>query len=56
MSDEDLAGWVGTLSPARAIRIQQAYPLAFFDLHLRHQRQPLLEGPSPAYPEVRIIA
>ncbi|GAA2580729.1 hypothetical protein GCM10010399_08130 [Dactylosporangium fulvum] len=55
MSDEDLAGWVGTLDPARAVRIQQAYPLAFFDLHLRHQRQRLLEGPSPAFPEVRFI-
>ncbi|OKI65506.1 alpha/beta hydrolase family protein [Micromonospora sp. CB01531] len=55
MSDEDLASWVGTLDPARAVRIQQAYPLAFFDLHLRHRRQRLLEGPSPAFPEVRFI-
>ena len=38
MSDEELAGWIGTLDPARAVRIQQAYPLAFFDLHLRHRR------------------
>ncbi|MFG3690961.1 alpha/beta hydrolase family protein [Micromonospora sp. NPDC047740] len=55
ISDEDLASWVGTLDPARAVRIQQAYPLAFFDLHLRHQRQRLLEGPNPAFPEVRFI-
>jgi dienelactone hydrolase len=55
MSDEDLAGWIGTLDPTRAVRIQQAYPLAFFDLHLRHHRQLLLEGPSPAFPEVRFI-
>ena len=55
MSDEDLAGWIGTLDPARAVRIQQAYPLAFFDLHLRHQRQHLLEGPNPAFPEVQFI-
>jgi hypothetical protein len=55
MSDEDLAGWIGTLNPARAVRIQQAYPLAFFDLHLRHQRQRLLDGPNPAFPEVRFI-
>lgn len=55
MSDEELAGWVGTLDPARAVRIQQAYPLAFFDLHLRHRRQRLLEGPCPAFPEVRYI-
>ncbi|SRR6266508_3198163 len=55
MSDEDLAGWVGTLDPARAVRIQQAYPLALFDLHLRH-RGHLLNGPNPAFPEVRFIA
>ncbi|AVT37759.1 acetylhydrolase [Plantactinospora sp. BB1] len=55
MSDEELASWVGTLDPARAVRIQQAYPLAFFDLHLRHRRQRLLEGPSAAFPEVRFI-
>jgi predicted dienelactone hydrolase len=55
MSDEELAGWVGTLDPARAVRIQQAYPLAFFDQHLRDRRQRLLAGPSPAFPEVRFI-
>ncbi|MFY1691387.1 alpha/beta hydrolase family protein [Plantactinospora sp. WMMB782] len=56
MSDEDLAGWIGTLAPFQAVRIQQAYPLAFFDLHLRHRRQRLLEGPSTAFPEVRFVA
>ncbi|SNY52649.1 alpha/beta hydrolase family protein [Paractinoplanes atraurantiacus] len=35
MSDEDLAGWIGTYDPARAVRLQQTYPLAFFDQHLR---------------------
>ncbi|GIG47167.1 hypothetical protein Dsi01nite_052080 [Dactylosporangium siamense] len=54
MSDEDLAGWIGTLDPTRAVRIQQAYPLAFFDLHLRH-RGHLLDRPSPAFPEVMFI-
>ncbi|MCL7377693.1 acetylhydrolase [Streptomyces sp. 35G-GA-8] len=54
MSDEELRAWVGTLDPGRAVRIQQAYPLAFFDLHLR-QRGHLLDGPSPAFPEVRFI-
>jgi dienelactone hydrolase len=42
------------LVPARAVRIQQAYPLAFFDLHLRH-RGHLLNVPNPAFPEVRFI-
>ncbi|MCF1507448.1 alpha/beta hydrolase family protein [Streptomyces glomeratus] len=55
MSDEDLRGWIGTLDPARAVRIQQAYPLAFFDLHLRHRTSHLLDGPSPAFPEVKFV-
>ncbi|MGX7672927.1 alpha/beta hydrolase family protein [Plantactinospora sp. DSM 117369] len=55
MSDEELANWIGTLDPARAVRIRQAYPLAFFDLHLRHRRQRLLEGPNPAFPEAQFI-
>jgi dienelactone hydrolase len=54
LSDEALADWIGTLDPARAVRIQQAYPLAFFDRHLRH-RGSLLSGPSPAFPEVRFL-
>ncbi|MET0417650.1 MAG: acetylhydrolase [Actinoplanes sp.] len=56
MSDEEQADWLGTLNPARAVRIQQAYPLAFFDLHLRNRRQRLLDGPSRAFPEVRFLA
>lgn len=55
MSDEELRGWIGTLDPARAVRIQQAFPLAFFDLHLRHRRGQLLDGPSPAFPEVKFL-
>ena len=55
MSDAELESWVGTLDPRRAVRIQQAYPLAFFDLHLRRRRGHLLNGPSPAFPEVRFI-
>lgn len=55
MSDADLQGWIGTLDPARAVRIQQAYPLAFFDLHLRHHREHLLDGPNAAFPEVKFI-
>lgn len=50
--DDDL---VGAIDPHRATRIQQAYPLAFFDLHLRHRRGHLLDGPSPAFPEVAFL-
>jgi dienelactone hydrolase len=55
MSDEELRGWIGTLDPARAVRIQQAYPLAFFDRHLYGRHGHLLDGPSPAFPEVTFI-
>jgi predicted dienelactone hydrolase len=55
MSDEELQGWIGTLDPVRAVRIQQAYPLAFFDQHLRGRRGHLLDGPSLAFPEVTFI-
>ncbi|MFF4020269.1 alpha/beta hydrolase family protein [Streptomyces sp. NPDC001843] len=56
MSDKDLRDLIGTLDPARAVRIQQAYPLAFFDLHLRRRGQGhLLDGPCPAFPEVEFI-
>jgi predicted dienelactone hydrolase len=55
MSDKDLAKWIGTFSPSLAVRIQQTYPLAFFDLHLRHRRQPLLEGRKPPFPGVHFI-
>ncbi|BDM74392.1 hypothetical protein HEK616_78790 (plasmid) [Streptomyces nigrescens] len=55
MSDERLRAWIGTLAPARAVRIQQAYPLAFFDRHLRHRRGHVLDGPSRAFPEVTFL-
>jgi predicted dienelactone hydrolase len=54
LSDEDMRNWVGTLDPGRGVRIQQAYPLAFFDRQLRH-RGHLLAGPSPAFPEVTFV-
>ena len=55
MSDEELLRRIGTLDPARAVRIQQAYPLAFFDLHLRGRWGHLLDGPSAAFPEVKFL-
>ena len=48
MTDQQIQDWIGTLDPARSVRIQQAYPLAFFDLHLRHRRGHLLKGSHPA--------
>ena len=44
---------IGTIDPQRSAVVQTAYLLAFLDHHLRHQQEPLLDGPSPDYPEVR---
>ncbi|MGJ5946362.1 hypothetical protein [Streptomyces neyagawaensis] len=41
-----------TLPAARISQITRRYTGAFFDLHLRHRPQPLLDQPSPQYPEV----
>jgi hypothetical protein len=46
---------VGAISGDRAVPAVRAYVLAFFDRFLRGRRAPLLEGPSPAYPEVRSL-
>ncbi len=45
---------VGTIKTHRAVAATRAYVLAFFDLHLRG-RGHLLDGPSPAYPEMDFI-
>ncbi|MFG3496784.1 alpha/beta hydrolase family protein [Streptomyces sp. NPDC047886] len=42
-----------TIAAGRAIDLTRAYTAAFFDLHLRHRPQPLLDGPTPDHPEVR---
>ncbi|MFG2330970.1 alpha/beta hydrolase family protein [Streptomyces sp. NPDC048604] len=54
-SREQLQDVIGTLDPDQAVKIQQAYPLAFFDEHLRHRRRHLLDGPSPAFPAVTFL-
>ncbi|MFG2693114.1 alpha/beta hydrolase family protein [Kitasatospora sp. NPDC048407] len=55
LPDDQIQRMVGTIDPARALLIQQAYPLAFFDLHLRHHAAPLLDRPSPRFPEVAYL-
>jgi hypothetical protein len=42
-----------TLADTRSVEIARRYIRAFFDLHLRGERQPLLDNPSTCYPEVR---
>ncbi|WP_329125061.1 alpha/beta hydrolase family protein [Streptomyces sp. NBC_01465] len=54
-SAQQLQETIGTLDPGQAVRIQQAYPLAFFDEHLRRGRGHLLDGPSPAFPAVTFL-
>ncbi|MEY9949879.1 alpha/beta hydrolase family protein [Kitasatospora sp. GAS1066B] len=54
-SGQQLQGTIGTLDPDQGVKIQQAYPLAFFDEHLRHRPGRLLDGPSPAFPAVTFL-
>ncbi|WP_158895808.1 alpha/beta hydrolase family protein [Amycolatopsis anabasis] len=43
----------GLLGGARGMELTRAYVSAFFDEHLRGRDQPLLDGPTPANPEVK---
>lgn len=45
-------GLYGPLDAARSHALINAYSLAFFDRHVQGEPAPLLDGPSPAYPEV----
>ncbi|WP_245694740.1 alpha/beta hydrolase family protein [Streptomyces abyssalis] len=47
--------YIGTVDPERSTAAQRAFITAFFDQHLRGRPQDLLNGPSPAHPEVRFI-
>jgi len=57
--DTMLYGWLiqsandePVIEGERMIDIQNVYSLAFFDKHLKGLATPLLDGPSPDYPEV----
>ncbi|GAA3092398.1 lipase [Streptomyces roseofulvus] len=54
-NEQQLQAVIGTLDPDQAVKIQQAYPLAFFDEHLRHRRAHLLDGPTRAFPAVTYL-
>lgn len=45
----------GTIDGERMAEIQNVYALAFFDKHLKGLAAPLLDGPSPDYPEVVLM-
>jgi hypothetical protein len=42
----------GTIDPARALTITRTYVEAFFGEYLEGNKSPLLNGPSPEYPEI----
>ncbi|MDR8408746.1 alpha/beta hydrolase [Nonomuraea sp. 3-1Str] len=44
------------LSGARSMKVTRAYVGAFFDRHLRGEREPLLDKASARYPEVKFCA
>jgi hypothetical protein len=54
-----LGEWLGVavqpLSGVRSVEITRTYVAAFVDRHLRHRPQPLLDGPSPRFPEVDFV-
>ncbi|WP_433726604.1 alpha/beta hydrolase family protein [Actinoplanes sp. CA-051413] len=45
-----------TITGTRSLELTRRYNRAFFDRHLRHRPQPLLDRASPRYPEVIIAA
>ncbi|NJP98273.1 alpha/beta hydrolase [Nonomuraea sp. FMUSA5-5] len=45
----------GALTGPRAAELTRTYVAAFLDLHLKAQRRPVLDEPSPRHPEVRIV-
>jgi predicted dienelactone hydrolase len=47
--------FIGTIDPDRSIKNQRAYLTAFFDTHLRHRDNHLLDHPSPRFPEMQFI-
>ncbi|WP_150253946.1 alpha/beta hydrolase family protein [Nocardiopsis deserti] len=48
-------GSIGTVDPEESVRAQRAYVTAFFDAHLRGERAPVLDGPSPDFPVMEFV-
>jgi predicted dienelactone hydrolase len=46
---------IGTINPRRSVLNQRAHLTAFFNLHLRHRDNHLLDQPSPHYPEMEFV-
>jgi hypothetical protein len=43
---------IGSINPLRGATIARVYVSAFFDRYLKNENPPLMQGPSPDYPEV----
>jgi dienelactone hydrolase len=52
---QDRADLIGTVDPGRMTASVRAYVTAFFDRALRGRHRPILDRPSPRYPDVRFI-
>jgi hypothetical protein len=46
---------IGDVDPSRSVASQRAYLTAYFDEHLRHRPQRLLDGASPEHPDVQFL-
>lgn len=56
LNDQLGLGHNAVLPGSRGMQITRRYVLAFFDLHLRNQPQPLLDKPSKRYPELKFCS
>ncbi|MFE7562025.1 alpha/beta hydrolase [Kitasatospora sp. NPDC057500] len=52
---EQYAQLLGTITPARGAELTRAYVRAHFDRFLRGRPSPLLNAPSPRYPEISFV-
>ncbi|HEX3750280.1 MAG TPA: lipase [Streptosporangiaceae bacterium] len=50
-----LAKELGSVPPGQAVSAEEAYVAAFFGRFLRGQASPLLDGPSPRYPQIAFV-
>jgi hypothetical protein len=46
---------IGDIDKRRSMLAQRTYIRAFFDLHLLGQPTSLFSGPSPSWPEMRLM-
>jgi dienelactone hydrolase len=55
LPDEAIEPEIGTVDPDRSLAAQRASIAAFFDLHLRHRDDHLLDRPSRTFPEIQVV-